>query len=82
MLTSTALVAAVATIAMGLLANLPLALAAGMGLNSVVAFQLVATMHLTWPQAMGVVVAEGLAVTVAGRSPASAGPSPTPCRSG
>jgi adenine/guanine/hypoxanthine permease len=62
-LTSTALVAAVATIAMGLLANLPLALAAGMGLNSVVAFQLVATMHLTWPQAMGVVVAEGLAVT-------------------
>jgi len=63
-LTSTALVAALATIAMGLLANLPLALAAGMGLNSVVAFQLVATMHLTWPQAMGVVVAEGLAVTV------------------
>ena len=44
-LTSTALVAAVATVAMGLLANLPLALAAGMGLNSVVAFQLVATMH-------------------------------------
>src|SRR5512137_2282240 len=63
-LTSTALVAAVATLAMGLLANLPLALAAGMGLNSVVAFQLVATMNLTWPQAMGVVVAEGLAVTV------------------
>ncbi len=63
-LTSTALVAAVATLAMGLLANLPLALAAGMGLNSVVAFQLVATMHLTWPQAMGVVVAEGLAVTL------------------
>jgi AGZA family xanthine/uracil permease-like MFS transporter len=63
-LTSTALVAATATLAMGLLANLPLALAAGMGLNSVVAFQLVATMHLTWPQAMGVVVAEGLAVTV------------------
>jgi AGZA family xanthine/uracil permease-like MFS transporter len=62
-LTSTALVAAVATIAMGLLSNLPLALAAGMGLNSVVAFQLVATMRLTWPQAMGVVVAEGLAVT-------------------
>src|SRR5512137_219709 len=63
-LTSTALVAAVATVAMGLVANLPLALAAGMGLNSVVAFQLVATMHLTWPQAMGVVVAEGLAVTL------------------
>src|SRR5512137_1989072 len=63
-LTSTALVAAVATVAMGLFANLPLALASGMGLNSVVAFQLVAAMRLTWPQAMGVVVAEGLAVTL------------------
>lgn len=63
LLTSTALVAAVATLAMGLLANLPLALAAGMGLNSVVAFQLVAGTGLTWPQAMGVVVAEGLVIS-------------------
>ena len=63
LLTSTALVAAVMTLAMGLLTNLPLALAAGMGLNSVVAFQLVATMKLTWPQAMGVIVAEGVAIT-------------------
>ncbi len=61
-LTSTALVAAATTLAMGLLANLPLALAAGMGLNSVVAFQLVAGKQLTWPQAMGVVVAEGLVI--------------------
>jgi len=61
-LTSTALVAAVMTLAMGLFANLPLALAAGMGLNSVVAFQLVAGMKLTWPQAMGVVVTEGLVI--------------------
>ncbi len=64
LLTSTALVAAVMTLAMGLFGNLPLALAAGMGLNSVVAFQLVAAMKLTWPQAMGVVVAEGLAITI------------------
>jgi adenine/guanine/hypoxanthine permease len=62
-LTSTALVAAVMTIAMGLLANLPLALAAGMGLNSVVAFQLVAGLKLSWPQAMGVIVAEGLGIS-------------------
>jgi AGZA family xanthine/uracil permease-like MFS transporter len=62
-LTSTALVAAVATLAMGLLSNLPLALAAGMGLNSVVAFQLVAGMKLTWPQAMGVIVAEGVVIS-------------------
>ena len=63
LLTSTALVAAAATLAMGLLANLPIALAAGMGLNSVVAFQLVAGMKLTWPQAMGVIVAEGLVIS-------------------
>jgi adenine/guanine/hypoxanthine permease len=63
LLTSTALVAAVMTLAMGLLANLPLALAAGMGLNSVVAFQLVAGMKLSWPQAMGVIVAEGLVIS-------------------
>src|SRR5512140_2763528 len=63
LLTSTALVAAAATLAMGLLANLPLALAAGMGLNSVVAFQLGAGMKLTWSQAMGVVVAEGLIIS-------------------
>jgi adenine/guanine/hypoxanthine permease len=64
LLTSTALVSAVATIAMGLVANLPLALAPGMGLNSVLTFQLVASMHLSWPQAMGVVVAEGVAITL------------------
>src|SRR5512140_198098 len=63
LLTSTALVAAIMTLAMGLFANLPLALAAGMGLNSVVAFQLVAGMKLTWAQAMGVVVAEGLVIS-------------------
>ena len=62
-LTATALVAAVMTMAMGALANLPLALAAGMGLNSVVAFQLVGARGLTWPQAMGVIVAEGLVIT-------------------
>ncbi len=64
LLTSTALVAAVMTVSMGLFANLPLALAAGMGLNSVVAFQLVASMKLTWSQAMGVIVAEGLVITL------------------
>src|SRR5512142_786126 len=64
LLTSTALVAAVMTLAMGLFANLPLALAAGMGLNSVLAFQLVAGRHLTWPEAMGVIVAEGVLITI------------------
>jgi AGZA family xanthine/uracil permease-like MFS transporter len=63
LLTSTALVAAVMTLAMGLFANLPLALAAGMGLNSVLAFQLVAGMKLPWPAAMGVIVAEGVVIS-------------------
>lgn len=64
LLTSTALVAAVTTLAMGLLANLPLALASGMGLNAVVAFQLVGAQKLGYAQAMGVIVAEGLVITL------------------
>lgn len=64
LLTSTALVAALATFAMGLFANLPLALASGMGLNAVVAFQLVGAQKLTYAQAMGVIVAEGLVITL------------------
>jgi AGZA family xanthine/uracil permease-like MFS transporter len=64
LLTSTALVAALATLAMGLLANLPLALASGMGLNAVVAFQLAGAQKLTYPQAMGVIVAEGLVISL------------------
>jgi AGZA family xanthine/uracil permease-like MFS transporter len=63
LLTSTALVGAVATIAMGLASNLPLALASGMGLNAVVAFQLAGAMKLSYAQAMGVIVAEGLVIT-------------------
>ncbi|ABC83112.1 NCS2 family permease [Anaeromyxobacter dehalogenans] len=63
-LTSTALVAAVMTAAMGLFANLPLALASGMGLNAVVAFGLVLGKKLTYPQAMGVIVAEGVLITL------------------
>ena len=61
---ATCLVAGVMTIAMGLAANYPLALASGMGLNAVVAFQLVAGMKLPWQTAMGVVVLEGVAITV------------------
>jgi AGZA family xanthine/uracil permease-like MFS transporter len=64
LLTSTALVAGVASVAMGLFANLPLALASGMGLNAVVAFQLVGAQKLTYAQAMGVIVAEGIVITL------------------
>src|SRR5258705_3557723 len=52
------------TIAMGLATNYPLAIASGMGINAIVAFQLVAALKLPWTAAMGVVLLEGLAITV------------------
>jgi AGZA family xanthine/uracil permease-like MFS transporter len=63
-LTVTALAAGIATIAMGTFANYPFAIAAGLGLNGVVAFQLVGGVGLSWPEAMGVIVAEGLIILV------------------
>ena len=61
---ATCLVAGLLTIAMGLATNYPLAIASGMGINAVVAFQLVATLKLPWTAAMGVVLLEGLVITV------------------
>lgn len=63
-LTVTALAAGVTTLGMGLYAKYPFAIAAGLGLNAVVAFQLVATNNLSWPEAMGVIVTEGLVITI------------------
>src|SRR4051795_7662490 len=63
-LTSTCLVAAVATIAMGLYTNRAYALVPGLGINAIVAFQLVATEGLSFPAAMGLIIVEGIAVTV------------------
>ncbi|HEX7788728.1 MAG TPA: NCS2 family permease, partial [Methylomirabilota bacterium] len=60
---ATCLVAGVLTIVMGLATNYPLALASGMGLNAVVAFQLVAGLKLPWTAAMGVVLLEGVMIT-------------------
>ena len=58
-LTVTCLSTGCLCILMGLLANVPFALAPGMGLNAVVTFQLVGQLKLTWPQAMTVVFVEG-----------------------
>ena len=60
--TSTALVAAAMTLLMGIVGRYPFALAAGLGLNGVVAFSLAGQM--SWPAAMGVVVLEGLVITL------------------
>ena len=59
---TTALVAGVMTILMGVVANFPLALAAGLGLNAVVAFSIASLPDVTWADAMGLVVLEGLII--------------------
>lgn len=64
LLTVTALAAAIGTIAMGLIGNVPFAIAAGLGLNAFVAFGLVGAQGLTWPAAMGVMVVEGLIIAL------------------
>jgi adenine/guanine/hypoxanthine permease len=61
---ATALIAGVMTIAMGFVANYPLAIAAGLGINGIVAFGLVLGQGLTLQGAMGVIVLEGIAVTI------------------
>jgi AGZA family xanthine/uracil permease-like MFS transporter len=58
----TALVAGVLTIAMGIVGRFPLALAAGLGINAIVAVY--AATQLSWPEIMGLVVLEGLLITV------------------
>jgi AGZA family xanthine/uracil permease-like MFS transporter len=63
LLTVTALVAGVATLAMGVYGRYPFALAAGLGINAFVAFSLVGADRLSWPDAMGVIVVEGLIIT-------------------
>ncbi|HOU27993.1 MAG TPA: NCS2 family permease [Thermoleophilia bacterium] len=63
-LTSTCLVAGIMTILMGLVTNRAYAIAPGMGLNAVVAFSLVLGHGLTMASAMGLIVLEGVAITI------------------
>ena len=58
--TATALSAAIATLVMAFLANLPFALAPGMGLNAFFAYTVVITMGYTWQQALTAVFIEGI----------------------
>ena len=60
---ATALIAGIMTIAMGVVGNYPFALAAGLGINAIVAFGLTGR-GLSPAGAMGVIVLEGIAVTV------------------
>ena len=60
---TTALVAGILTILMGAVANFPLALATGLGINAFVAR--IAAGYMPWDQVMGLVVLEGIIITIA-----------------
>jgi AGZA family xanthine/uracil permease-like MFS transporter len=59
---TTALVAGVMTILMGVVGRYPFAVATGLGINAIVAVY--AATQLTWPEIMGLIVLEGLLITV------------------
>lgn len=59
----TALAAGICCLLMGFIANFPLALASGMGLNAVVAFT-IAREAGSWQTAMGVIVLDGILTTI------------------
>jgi AGZA family xanthine/uracil permease-like MFS transporter len=61
---ATCLAAAFASILMGFMANVPLALAPGMGLNAYFSFTVVQTMGVPWPVALGCVFISGVAFLV------------------
>jgi AGZA family xanthine/uracil permease-like MFS transporter len=61
---ATCFAAAFASILMGLVANTPLALAPGMGLNAYFSFTVVQQMHVPWPVALGCVMISGVAFLV------------------
>jgi len=56
----TCIVSAIATIAVGVLANAPIAMAPGMGLNAFFTYSLVMGGEITWETALGVVFLSGL----------------------
>lgn len=58
--TATCLAAGIATIFMGLYANLPLGLASGMGLNAFFAFEVVVGKGISWEVALTAVFVEGI----------------------
>ena len=61
---ATALVAGIMCILFGAVANYPFGIAAGLGLNTLVAVTLVGTEGLTWPEAMGLVVIDGIIIVL------------------
>ncbi|MGX7826347.1 solute carrier family 23 protein [Actinokineospora sp. 24-640] len=83
--TATALIAGLATIAMGLWARLPFAVAPGMEINALVVFSVIGVHGFTWQQALGLVLCSGglmAAVTAMGWRAAAIAAIPGPVRTG
>jgi len=59
---ATALVAGLMTILMGVVGRFPIGIAAGLGINALLAFTIAPKM--TWPQAMGLIVIEGVVIAL------------------
>ncbi len=64
--TATALSAVIGTLAMALLANLPFALAPGMGLNAIFAYNICLGMGVDWKVALAAVLVEGIIFIILG----------------
>lgn len=58
----TALVAGIMSIVMGSMANFPIAIAAGLGINAMLAYSVVSLPGMTWADAMGLIVIEGIVI--------------------
>ncbi len=61
---ATCIGAGLISILMGVIANTPFALASGIGINSIVVFSIIFGLGLSWQQAMGIIVIEGIIVTI------------------
>ncbi|WP_105567197.1 NCS2 family permease [Microbacterium halophytorum] len=61
---ATALIAGVMSILMGVVANFPMAMAAGLGVNAIVAFSIAALPDVTWADAMAVILIEGVLILI------------------
>ncbi|QQM67161.1 NCS2 family permease [Actinomyces weissii] len=60
----TAFIAGVMTILMGVVARFPMALAAGLGINAMIAYTIAGTQGMTYADAMGLIVIEGVIILV------------------
>ena len=61
---ATALAAGVMSILFGVIAKYPFGIATGLGINTLVAVTMVGQQGLTWPEAMGLVVIDGIIIVL------------------